>query len=70
MTATDLLDSYLTKRDLAQQIGKTERTLDRWASLRIGPPRTLIGKSVFYQVDDVKAWLKAQREDTPQRRRA
>ena len=70
MTTTEILDEYIAKKDLARQLKKSERTLDRWDALRIGPPRTLIGQSVFYYIPDVRAWLAAQREDRPQRRRA
>ena len=70
MTTTEILDGYLSRRDLAHQLGKSTRTLDRWAALRTGPPRTLMGQTILYRVDDVRRWLAAQREDRPQRRRA
>ncbi len=47
MATKDVLDGFLTKADLAQQFGKSERTLDRWAALRTGPPRTVIGQTTL-----------------------
>ena len=70
MATIEVLDGYIPKKDLARQLDVTERTLDRWSALRTGPVRTTVGQSIWYHVDDVKAWLKAQREDRPQRRRA
>ena len=70
MAEMDPLDKYLPKRITAEKLNKSERTLDRWADQRTGPPRTLIGQTVYYHIDDLRAWIKAQREDRPQRRRA
>lgn len=70
MATDEILDGYLTEQDLARQLGKSTRTIQRWAALRIGPPRTLIGQTVYYHVDDLRDWIKAQREYRPQRRRA
>ena len=69
MATKDVLDGYLTKADLAQQFGKSERTLDRWAALRTGPPRTVIGQTTLYDIEGVRAWLRDQRENRPQRRK-
>ena len=65
MTDTAILDEYLTERDLASQLGKCERTLQRWRRLRIGPTPTILGNRVLYAVADVRAWLRAQRREAP-----
>ena len=70
MATEEILDDYLTKEELARQLGKSTRTVERWAALRIGPPRTRVGASVLYAIADVRRWLEAQREDRPRRRRA
>lgn len=57
-----VLDGYLTREELAEELGKTPRTLDRWASLRVGPPRSKIGRTVVYRVAAVQSWL-IQQED-------
>ncbi len=69
MATKDVLDGFLTKADLAQQFGKSERTLDRWAALRTGPPRTVIGQTTLYDIEGVRAWLRDQRENRPHRRK-
>ena len=69
MTTKNVLDGYLTRADLAQQFDKSQRTLDRWAAQRIGPPRTVIGQTVLYAVEDVQGWLRDQREIRPQHRK-
>ncbi len=63
MTDTAILDNYLTEHALALQLGKCERTLQRWRRLRIGPTPTILGNRVLYAVADVRAWLRAQRQE-------
>ena len=57
-----LLDDYIRgDAELAQALGKSEKTISRWAALRKLPPVTRLGKERLYHVDDVKEWLKRQR---------
>ena len=35
-----LLDGYLRREELAQQLGVSPRTIDRWQTSRCGPPRS------------------------------
>jgi hypothetical protein len=65
----DVLADYLTRPELAKQLGKTERTLARWAELRIGPPITRTGREPRYHIDSVRTWLKAQECPMPRERR-
>ena len=62
---TKILDDYLTERTLARQLSKSERTLQRWRGLRIGPTPTMCGNRILYAVDDVRAWLRNQRQEAP-----
>jgi hypothetical protein len=55
-----LLSEFLTKEQLAAELGRNARTLDRWASLGIGPPRTCFGRTVLYRRASVLKWLVAQ----------
>ncbi len=55
---------YITKKRLADMLGKTERTLSRWEALRIGPPRISIGKTVLFDLSKLPDWL-ASREAHP-----
>lgn len=58
-----LLDEYMTPDETATALGIGKRTLDRWHSLREGPPRTTLGRRILYRRDAVKAWLRAQEKD-------
>jgi hypothetical protein len=68
MATIEILNSYLTESDLARQLGKSERTLQRWRRLRIGPAATTVGNRVLYDVQDVRAWLRAQRQEVTRAR--
>ena len=45
----DILSNYLTRSELAKQLNKSERTLERRYQLRRGPPRSRIGNLVIYR---------------------
>jgi predicted DNA-binding transcriptional regulator AlpA len=51
---------YLTPPELADILGVSARTLNRWHALRQGPPRCKIGKAVRYRADSVAIWVAAQ----------
>lgn len=70
MATAELLADYLTQRDLARQLGKSERTIERWDRLRIGPTPTFVGGSKFYSIQDVRSWLKSRRREDPRGRAA
>jgi hypothetical protein len=55
-----ILEDYQTKSEFAAEMNKTERTLDRWDRLGIGPPRTIIGRTVLYRRTSTQKWLAAQ----------
>ena len=57
-----LLEGYDTEAECARGINKSPRTLQRWHRLGVGPPRTLIGKTVAYRRDGVRDWLLAQEQ--------
>ena len=52
-----LLADYLTPDQLAEELDKSPRTIARWDSLRIGPPKTMVGKRPLYRRDAVREWL-------------
>ena len=63
-TETSPLADYLTKDQLARQLGRSTRTIDRWHTQRIGPRRTKVGnKLVLFSKSAVAEWLEAQTED-------
>lgn len=55
-----ILSHYLTREELAIELGRNARTLDRWDVLGIGPPRTLVGRKILYRRMSVQRWLTAQ----------
>jgi len=54
-----VLAGYLAPAELCRQLGKTRRTLDRWHSAGLGPPRIVIQRMILYRVQDVRSWLEA-----------
>jgi predicted DNA-binding transcriptional regulator AlpA len=56
-TNVPLLEGYLSKDELAANLGKGIRTLDRLERQKQGPPRIKIGRLILYRVDSVRNWL-------------
>jgi hypothetical protein len=59
-----ILSEFLTKEELAVELRRNPRTLDRWAALGIGPPRTRVGRNVLYRRASVQRWLMAQEQSS------
>ncbi len=57
-----LLSDYYTRDQLADELGITTRSLERWAWLRTGPRRTTLGNRVYYHRAAVEEWLASQTE--------
>jgi predicted DNA-binding transcriptional regulator AlpA len=55
-----ILSEFMTIEELAAELGRNKRTLDRWDALGIGPPRTRVGRTVLYRRSSVQKWLVAQ----------
>ncbi len=55
-----ILSEFLTKEELAAELRRNPRTLDRWDALGLGPPRTHVGRQVLYRRASVERWLAAQ----------
>jgi hypothetical protein len=55
--AQQTLIGLLKPEQLAEQLNVTKRTLQRWEVERIGPPRVVIGRQIFYRIASVDAWL-------------
>ena len=55
-----VLDGFLRREELAQQLGLSPRTIDRWEALRKGPPRVCVGRTVLYNVESVREWLRSK----------
>jgi predicted DNA-binding transcriptional regulator AlpA len=59
-----VLDGFLRREQLAQLFGLSPRTIDRWEALRIGPPRVCVGRTILYNIESVREWLRS-REQPP-----
>lgn len=55
-----VLDEWISREDLAEQLALTTDTLARWATQHIGPPRIKVGRRVFYRKSSVEKWLKGR----------
>ncbi len=52
-------DIRMKPAEVAQMLGISTRTLNRWHALRFGPPRCKIGRVVLYRKSAIFAWLEA-----------
>lgn len=64
-----LLDDYLTRVQLADELGLNPRTIDRWMSKPDGLPYHRLGKRKLFKRDTIQVWL-SQQEIRPNARRA
>ena len=60
MSNFEILSEFFTKEELAPELRRNPRTLDRWEVLGMGPPRTHVGRKVLYRRASVQKWLVAQ----------
>ncbi len=60
MTSKEPLLAGWTKAQFAALIGRSERTLDRWHELRIGPPRIKVGSMIFYPAKTYENWVESE----------
>ena len=51
-----ILGDFLTVKETADALQVSERTLARWWTERIGPPRTKLGHRVYYRKEAVRDW--------------
>jgi len=64
-----LLDNFYTQPQLADELGVTQRTLQRWEELRTGPPMIQIGRRTrLYRKSSVLKWLVAREQKSRSRR--
>ena len=52
-----LLDGWLTRRQVAEEVGVSVDTLERWENRRCGPPCVRLGRKVIYRADAFREWL-------------
>ena len=66
-TSSGLLGSWISRLDLALELGLTVDTLRRWEAQRFGPPCVRAGRKVYYRRDAVQDWLQVQEVPSPRR---
>lgn len=59
-TKPTLLDEWMTRKELAAELGVSERTLLNWKVQRIGPPLIRLKKQTLYRREAVREWLRSQ----------
>lgn len=52
-----LLGGWLSRAQVAAEIGVSVDTLQRWETRRIGPPCVRIGRKVLYRAEAFREWL-------------
>ena len=65
-----LLVGWISRLDLALELGLSVDTLRRWEAQRIGPPSVRAGRTVYYRRTADEEWLEEQEQAAPRRRRA
>lgn len=60
---TEILKDYVSREQLAANIGKSPKTLVRWELDGRGPPVTRIGRDVLYYIPSVQKWLRSQERE-------
>jgi predicted DNA-binding transcriptional regulator AlpA len=61
----NLLADWISREQLAGELGLTRDTLARWEARQLGPPCTRIGRKVYYRRTSVEAWINAQEQSRP-----
>jgi predicted DNA-binding transcriptional regulator AlpA len=58
------MGTRMTSKETAKYIGASESTLRYWRACDEGPRSYSLGKRVFYDVEDVDAWIADQKAAT------
>jgi hypothetical protein len=64
----NLLADWISRKQLAHELGLTTDTLARWEARRQGPPCTRIGRKTLYRRVAVQDWVRAQEQAHPIRK--
>jgi len=64
----NLLADWISREQLARELGLTADTLARWEARRQGPPCTRVGRKTLYRWVAVQDWIRAQEQVHPVRK--
>ena len=53
--------NLITEEQLAGAIGVTTQTLTEWRCKKQGPTYVKLGRTVFYDINDIKTWCQHKR---------
>lgn len=65
----NLVADWISRDQLAGELGIASDTLARWEARQFGPPCTRIGRKVLYRRASVQDWIRAQEQGRPTRTR-
>lgn len=65
-TSGSLLDGWMSRAELAEELGVCVDTLMRWERRRYGPKCVKAGRKALYKRSTVLAWLDAQESAAPE----
>jgi predicted DNA-binding transcriptional regulator AlpA len=65
LPAPGLLSDYVSKEQLAQELRRTTRTLDRWLLHGNGPAYVRLGRRVLFRKGSIEEWLLGQEQGAP-----
>tara|TARA_R110002072_G_scaffold254761_1_gene413609 strand:- start:976 stop:1233 length:258 start_codon:yes stop_codon:yes gene_type:complete len=65
-----LLNGWISRVDLAIELGLSVDTLRRWEAQRRGPPCMRAGRKVYYRRAAIEEWMADQEEVGSRRRRS
>ena len=65
-TRTSLLDGWMSRTELAEELRVCADTLMRWERRRYGPKCVKAGRKALYKRSTVLAWLEAQESAAPE----
>lgn len=58
------MGTRMTSKETADYIGASQSTIRYWRACNEGPRSYTLGKRVFYDREDVDAWIEAQKAAT------
>jgi hypothetical protein len=65
MPTPTVTTDLIRESDLAAELDRDVRTLQRWRARRIGPAYIRIGRQIFYRAEAVREWLVSLEQQQP-----
>lgn len=54
-----ITNDHLRLSQVAEMLNVSNRTLNRWHALRLGPSRVKVGRTILYRKKAIEQWLAA-----------